>query len=257
MEELNKSIDELIDGLLLEETVVVEGEAVEKSMAQDIKPDTKADAALKAVPKSENDEDRDAGRPKQISDVPEVDTDGERSGEYDAKIAKKNEDAKKKEDSQVKAPDQMKKSLSDAEFAEYEALKKAETDRKTEETLQKARQETSDLIKSAVSEAVTAVKAENNDLRKAIDEQGALIKAMANRPKQSKAITGMQAVEKFQKSEGSANLSKSEVLDVAEELVKSGKLTMDSCIELENSGFIYEPEARGVLEREIKRRYQG
>ena len=46
-----------------------------------------------------------------------------------------------------------------------------------------------------------------------------------------------------------------EVLDVAEELFKSGKLTDIQVVELENTGHIYDKEPRGVLEREIKRRY--
>ncbi len=247
MEELTKSIDSLIDELFAEQ------EVVEKSMAKDIKPDLTADAALKDVPGSENDDTRGAGRPKQISEVPDTDTDGKRTGNYDASIAKENSDAKKKEDKQVEVPEQMKKSISDEEYAEYQALKKAQADKAQEEQLQKARQEQVDLIKSAVSEAVAAVKAENDSLRKSLDEQGELIKAMANKPQKSKAVTGVQAVEKFQKSEGNT-LSKSEVLDVAEDLVKSGKLSMDNVIEIENSGYIYDPEARGVLEREVARR---
>jgi hypothetical protein len=249
MEELNKSIDTLIDELFVD--------SVAKSMIKDANPAKEtSDEVVKMAPKAEKDEARGAGRPKQISEIPQVDVDGKRSGEYDDSIAEKQEDAKKKEDSQVSPAEIMKKSISDSEYQEYQELKKAKVAKETAEILQKARQEQSDLIKSAVSEAISAVKAENESLRKSMQEQSDLIKAIANKPQQSKAITNVAAVEKFQKSQTSNTLSKAEILDVAEELVKSKELDMTSVIELENTGFIYDAEARGILERGIKRRYK-
>lgn len=255
-EQLTKSIDKLIDELFTEAPASPKvEEGVEKSMIKDMPSANKttADEAVSAAPKSEKDEARGAGRPKQISDVPQTDTDGARSGEYDGKIAAPQSDSSKKEDSQVAPPAQLKKSVSDDEFAEYQALKKAESERKATETLEKARREQADLIKSAIVEATTEIRKENEELRKSLKEQGDLIKAIANKPQRSKAVTNVQAVEKFQKSE-SNSLSKADVLDIAEDLVKSKKLTMESVIELENTGFIYDQEARGVLEREVARR---
>lgn len=259
---LQKSIDSLIDGLFAEEAP--KADKVEKSMVKDMPSANKttADEAAKQAPKAEKDESRGAGRPEQISSVPQTDQDGERSGQYDGDIAKKQEDAKKKEDSQVEPPKDMKKSWeASAEYQEYISLKKASEANNKAEELRKARQETSDLIKSAITEAVTtattAVKAENESLRKSLEEQGDLIKAMANKPQRSKAVTGVQALEKsFGGSQptGSGKLSKAELLDIGEELVKSKQLTMENVIELENTGYIYDPEARGILERAVARR---
>lgn len=252
MNDLTKLIDSKIDELFAKS---------ESTMMKDQKPAKEtADEAMKQVPKAEKDEARGAGRPEQISSIPQTDTDGSRSGEYDADVAKKQEDAKKKEDSQVEVPSQMKKSLTDAEYEEFQILKAEKAAKAQAETLEKARRETTDLIKSAVSEAVAAVKAEHakevEALRKSSQETADLVKSMANKPQKSKSITAMNvaAVEKFQKSEGSNTLSKSEVLDIAEELVKSKHLSMESVIELENTGFIYDPEARRVLESAVKRR---
>lgn len=261
MDELTKSIDSLIDEMF--------AEPVEKSnMIKDQKPQKEtADEAVRAAPKAEKDEARDAGRPKQIADVPQNDTDGARSGEYDSKITEKESDAtaKKKEDSQVQVPEQMKKSdevktdkveMTAEEYAEYKELKKAKKAARKEEELRKSQQAQTDLIKSAVADALAAKNAETEALRKSLDETNALVKSMANKPQKSKAVTQVQAVEKFQKSEGSNSLSKAEVLDVAEELVKSKNpdFTMEHAIELENTGYIYDQTARRMLETAVKRR---
>lgn len=248
---LNSQIDSLIDELFGEE------EVQKSDMIKEQKPEKEtADEAMKEVPGSQDDASRGAGRPEQISDVPKIDQDGKRAKKYDEAIASKesNEDAKKKEDNQVEVPEQMKKAWKDAEYAEYQELKKAKEAAQEAETLKKARQETADLVKSVIGEATQGIKKENDELKKAIKEQGDLIKAMANKPQKSKAVTNVQAVEKFQKSQTNS-LSKAEVLDVAEDLVKSKKLTMEHAIELENTGFIYDPEARDILDREVRRRY--
>jgi hypothetical protein len=247
-DELNKSIDSLIDELFAEEKV-------EKSMIKDKNPAKEtADEATAQAPKGEKDEKRDAGRPKQISEIPQQDTDGNRAGDYDGKIAMEHSDAKKKEDPQVTPPEQMKKALTEEEYAEYKALKKAKKQERKAEKLQKARTEQVDLIKSAIAEATSGLRSENEDLRKALKEQGHLIKSMANKPQKPKAITNVQAVERFQKSGSAETLSKADLLDIAEELVKAKKLTMEHAIELENTGFIYEPEARAIFEREVAKR---
>lgn len=255
MDNLTKSIDALIDELIVE--------PVNKSMIKDQKPAKEtADEAVAAAPKGEKDEARGAGRPKQIADVPQTDTDGSRAGEYDSKIAAPNADTAKKEDSQVEAPAQMKKALSDDESAELASFRADKLAKSQAETLEKARKETSDLIKSAVTEAVSAVKTENADLRKALVETQELVKAMANKPQKSKAVTNVQHVEKFQKSNAGQSLSKAEILDVGESLLakskqdRDGTFTMEHMIELENTGNIFDPQAKAALEREVKRVYR-
>lgn len=246
---LNKSIDALIDEMFADDKIV------KADMIKEQKPQKEtADEAVAQAPKSEKDEKRDAGRPKQISEIPQTDTDGNRAGDYDGKIAMEHKDAKKPEDPQVEVPSIMKKSLTDSEWQEYQDLKKAREAATRQEDLRKARQENADLIKSAVVEAVSGLRGENDDLRKALKEQGDLIKSMANKPQKGKALTNVQAVERFQKSQNAETMSRVEVLDVAEDLFKAGKLEMNSVIEMENTSYIYDPEQRGILEREIARR---
>lgn len=253
MEQLNKSIDALIDELF------AEGEpAVQKSMIKDMQPQKETADEVKPSEKVEKDEARNAGRPKQISDIPQKDDDGSRDGNFDKDITEKLSDAdgKSKEDNQVKPSSEMvKKSVTDAEWEEFQSFKKAQEASKKTEELRKAQVEQTTLIKSAVNEAISGIRKENEELKKSIQEQNELIKSMANKPQKAKAITNLQAVERFEKSEATSNkLSKAEVLDIAEDLMKSGKLSMENCIELENTGFIYEADARRILESEVRRR---
>jgi hypothetical protein len=257
MEKLNKSVVDAIDSLIEE---IFEEAPMSKSMIKDEKPEREtADEAMAQVPKAEKDEKRAAGRPTQISEVPQVDTDGDRAGKYDEKIVEKetDADAKKKEDDQIQVPALMKKSLSDAEFAEYMELKKAKELAVKAEILEKARKEQTDLIKSAVVEATSSIRKENEDLRKSLKAQEELLKSIANKPQRPKAITSMQVVEKFEKSE-KPSLSKSELLDVAEELVKSRRMaqdfTMEHVIELEQTGYIFDQTARELLDRAVAKR---
>src|SRR5689334_1375753 len=90
-DELNKSIDTLLD------EVFGEPETTEKSIdiAKDAK--TTADAVMSGVPSGQKDESRGAGRPKQISDVPQNDMDGRRESEYDDAIAEASGDKEPEE----------------------------------------------------------------------------------------------------------------------------------------------------------------
>lgn len=274
--DLTKSIDTMIDELFAKS----EG-------AENLNPgkmSNTADEAVSQAPKGQMDEARNAGRPAQISEVPQVDTDGKRAGKYDDDITKKgpdsgdeNEEGKKQAD--AKRSDQtmgkqikdgegvraaMGKSISDEEFAEYQSLKKAKAQKEQEETLRKAREQQSDLIKSAVREATSAIAKENEELRKSLKETNELVKAMAERPQRRKSIDGIQALEKSQGAEGAARgpetLSKSEMLDIAEELVMKSKADKDMLfkdehlIELENTGFIFDPRARAAFENAVKNR---
>lgn len=259
-ENLTKSIDAEIDRLF----------AVEKSLDVASMASTKADEAVNKAPKSEKDEARGAGRPKQISDVPQNDMDGKRDGDYDGSIAAKQKEDEPSETDQVKTSDQTKgeqkkdaggagmaKSVSEAEYAEFQAFKKAQAEKAKNEELRKAVEVQKDLIKSAVKEAVGTVIKENEELKKSLQETQELVKAMAERPQRRKSVEGIQALEKAQvQEEGPATFSKSEMLDVAEELVMKKSMTFrdEHLIELENTGFIYDRTAREALEAELKKR---
>lgn len=261
-ENLNKSIDAMIDDLFAEQ--------VEKSLDVASQAQTTADAAVKQAPKAQSDESRGAGRPKQISDVPENDEDGKRAGEYDASISQDQKASDQPEASQVKmggqdkgsqtkaAPAMMAKSLSDEEFAEYQELKKSRDEKQKAETLKKAQDEQKTLLKSVIKEVTSSITKENEELRKSLKETQELVKSMAERPQRRKSIDGIQALEKSQRDgeESNQTFSKSEMLDAAEELVmkKSTAFRDEHLIELENTGYIYDSQARSTLEGYIKNR---
>lgn len=274
-EDLNKSIDTLIDDLF--------ADTVEKSI--DIAGDSKttADAAIASAPKSQDDASRGAGRPKQISDVPDTDEDGKRDGTYDSTIAAaigeiENEEAKK----QAKSIDQttaagrmgeapkmkdprLTKSITDEEYAEFQAFQKSKTEatqkqeelRKSEEIkkaddLRKAELET--LVKSAVTSAIAPLKQENETLKKSLNEASTLVKAMASQPQKSKSITGVDALEKSNpESTGKTEFTKSEKLDAAERLVMKKSIPMDAVIELENTGTVYNKQWQQAIEAELQK----
>ena len=124
----------------------------------------------------------------------------------------------------------------------------------------KAREEQAYLIKSAVSEVMSGMRAENDELKKSLEEQANLIKSIANRPQRRKSVDNIQALEKAFESEEDANtpkqesFSKSEMMDVAEELVKAGQLTVEQAIELDDTGYIFDPNARKVLENALRKK---
>lgn len=274
MDELNKSIDSLIEELF--------AEPVEKASENfEVAPASKttADAAISSAPKAQNDDSRGAGRPKQISDVPENDEDGKRAGEYDGSISEEdgeqeNPEAKKQsrsidqgssagrlgEGPKMKDP-RLSKTISDEEYAEFEAFKKAKADeakKAQEEELKKSedlkKAEIENLIKSAVISAIKPIKDENEELKKSLQESQTLIKAMAAQPQRSKSITGIEALEKSKPEHaGAQEFSKSEKLDAAERLFKAGKLPMEAVIELENTSTVYNKQWRAEIEKELEK----
>lgn len=270
MDELNKSIDAFIDELF--------AEPIEKADNLDVASASKttADAAIATAPKAQDDASRGAGRPKQISDVPATDEDGKRDGSYDASIAsaaaeQENEEAKK----QAKSIDQtssagrvaeapkmkdprLTKSVSEEEYAEFEAFKKAKQDQAKQEELKKSedlkKAEFEALIKSAVSEAIAPVKKENETLKKSLEESTALVKAMAAQPQRAKSVTGIEALEKSKPElSGPQEFTKSDKMDAAESLVKSGKLPVEAAIELENTGTVYRKDWQQLIEHELEK----
>lgn len=281
-EELNKSIDALLDEVF--------SEVVEKGSPLDLASDNKttADAVMSQVPGSQKDESRGAGRPKQISDVPQNDMDGRRDSQYDASITENDgkEDEPEEAKKQSKAVDQVSKEghmaqspkapqsrpfkksedgtsveLSEKEYAEFQAFKKsqveaAEKAKQTEE-LKKAesvKKEQEELVKSAIAKATDALRKENDDLRKSVSETNALIKAMASQPVRSKSITGIDVLEKGTSDENKApeTFSKSEILDAAFELAKSGKISDTIVAEIEMTNRCSDAESRAKIEKYLE-----
>lgn len=272
--DLNKSIDTLIEDLFAD-PVSKAGENFEVANAAK----TTADAAIAAAPKAQNDDARGAGRPKQISDVPENDEDGKRDGQYDASIAAgqgedENPEAKKQSRSidqttsagrVGEAPKMKDPRLSKSDYEELEAFRKSKADaeakaeeiRKSEEIkkaddLKKA--ELENLVKSAVASAIAPLKQENETLKKSLNQSNALVKAMAAQPQRSKSVTGIEALEKsLPEGSGQQEFTKSEKLDAAERLVMRKALPMDAVVELENTGTVYNKEWQRAIEAELQK----
>lgn len=274
MEDLNKSIDTLINDLF-SDSVSKAGENFEVANAAK----TTADAAIASAPKMQDDAARGAGRPKQISDVPNNDEDGKRGGAYDASIsndqaADEPEETKK----QIKAIDQVStqghmgqkaqmkdprltKAISEEEYAEFQSFKKAQAeqadlrkaeDMKKSEDLRKA--ELQNLVKSAITEAIQPLQRENQELKKSLGQSEVLIKAMAGQPRQSKSVTGIEALEKSASDfDGPQSFSKAEMQDAAERLVMKKSIPMDAAIELSSTGTIYNPQYRSLVEAELQK----
>ena len=269
-DDLMKSIDALVEEVFAEDSVSKADDQVGQLSR------TTADAALVAVPKSENDS-KNPGRPKQIASIPQSDDDGKRAGQYDADISEEDgeqepEEAKKQAKvmdqtsdknriasapklTDARGPEFMKKSVSEEEYAEFEAFKKskAESELKKAEDLKKA--ETESLIKSAVSAALGEARKETEQLRKAFNEQAALIKAIASKPQASKAITSIAALEKSSQDydSGRNEYTQTEKLDAAERLIMRKAMPVDAIIELENLKTVRNPEWRALIEAELKR----
>ncbi len=273
-EQLNKSIDTLIEEFF--------AEPVKKSDDLNVAAASKttADAAIAAAPGMEDDAARGAGRPKQMSDVPKNDEDGARAKEYDGAISSdlpesENEEAKKQaksidqtssagrmgEGPKMKDP-RLTKSLTDEEYAEFEAFKKAKADaaeKAKQDDLRKSEQlkkaETETLIKAAVETALSPLKKQHDDLKKSYDEQSALIKAMASQPVRSKSITSIDVIEKAKEHIEGENqeFSKSEKLDAAERLVMKKSLPLEAVVELENTGTLYRKDWQQLVEAELQK----
>lgn len=290
-DELLKSIDSLIDEYFTEPALEESSEEVEKSI--DIAGDskTKADEAANQAPKGQKDEARGAGRPKQISDVPQNDQDGARAKDYDGAISENEgkedepDEAKKQAQSvdqtsdkgrmsgSSKAPKSapFKKSeeesdvvtLSKAEFEELQSLKKAKEDAEAEELkkaqeaeelkkAEEAKKEQEALIKAAVQDATSDIRKENEELRKSLNESSAILKAMAGQPQRAKSVTGIEQLEKSVDPDGQPKeekLTKSDILDAAEELVMKGQLSDEVVTEIEMTHTVSDPQIRAQIEK--------
>jgi hypothetical protein len=275
-ETLEKSIDSLIDELFVEEDV-------EKSIDIAGDANTLADPVMNSAPKNPNDDSRGAGRSREIHDVPETDEDGQKSKEYDAAISNDASEEDQPEISQVsdmsqveeknrmggaaKAPKMApfkKSEISEEDWAEFQAFKKSQEEAKAEELKKAKLTEQEDLIKSVVDRTMQAASAkyegEIADLKKSLSEQETLVKAMANKPVPSKSVTNVEALEKSVDNGGQPKqeaFTKSEMLDAAEELALNKSVPefdVDHVVELENNGYIYDPQARTAFEKYLQRK---
>lgn len=246
----NKFDKDLVDSIINE---YFTEEPVEKSM----KSDNTADAAVKEAPKAQKDEARNAGRPKQISDVPQEDQDGKREGKYDSDITE-NEDKEDEpeETKQVSAPS-MKKSVSEEEWAEFQAWKEAQAEEEQEVVKSEADETPNfeELIKSQVESLMKSKNEEIEELKKSLNETTELVKAMADTPMPQKSIDNIEYFEKGGKQE--KTFSRQEMLDTAFDMaLRKSHPDFDDLhvTELENTGTISDPNARRALENELKRR---
>ena len=259
-ENLEKSIDDLLDNLFEEDTteqaieksknaidqIVGEPKQTKKNILATEDPEDEADKAANMAPKTKNDD-----RPiDEDSDVPKVDTDGNRAKGYDSVQSKASaSDVANEKKTIAKSEDKVTVSKEDFEIlqkakADAEAAKEAEANSKQEE-----------LIKAMVTE-------QTSELKKALEDSTSLVKALAeenkelkSRPKVQKSITSIQEFDTIEKSGSVAkSFSKSEMLDAAEELAKSGDIRIDQVIELENNGTIYDPSARQKIEKHLNRK---
>lgn len=280
-----KTVDELLDALYGESEVVEksetsEEEVIEKADAETIKIAEKkrvagdrmevtkdkeelADEAMKKVKKTKKDEEGDGGRPKEVQDVPENDEDGQRAKGYDhvqmeqkktPDISEKGTMVKSQESDDVVA-------ISKEEYAAYAAFKKSQEAAKEEELKKAQEDKEQEKLQKAISAVTSGLREENAELRKSLEETQALIKSLASKPVQRKSVSNVQAIEKSFADVESAGeaprsepLSKSQVLDAAEELVKSKEFTVEDVIELENTGFILNPAKRQRLEEFVNKK---
>lgn len=263
---LNKSIDSLIDELFTED--------VEKSIEIAGDASETADEAAGKAPKGQKDEARGAGRPKQISDVPQTDTDGRRASDFDSSTTEKGKEKDIEEANQVKEMNQIKakggndakapkqapfkKSLDEDEVAELEAFRKAKADAEVESLKKAEETKQEELIKSVVERTAAKVgseyKGEIETLKKSLEESNKMIKAMASAPRTAKSITGIEQLEKSTEVTNNAPtaFSKSEMADMALEAFQKGVITEEQCIEMDNAGYIYDQSARQALENFIE-----
>lgn len=154
-----------------------------------------------------------------------------------------------KEFSQIKLPEHMKKAEDTVTISkeEYEALKatQAESMKKSEEAL----------IKAEVEKVTGNLRKENEELKKSVEETKNLIKSFLKKPQPRKSISSVGALEKSAGetiTEESKEFSKSEKLDAAEALVKSGQLSDEDVIELDTTGTFLDPRKKDAVERKLR-----
>lgn len=284
-EELDQKIEQLTDELLKgysskkhPKNINISGDA-----------STTADQAVSQVKKAANDDSRGAGRPKQISDVPDKDQDGKREGKYDATITE-NEDKEDEPDEtkqspsldqvnekghkkvNAKAPDM--RPFKKADEKELDELKKSfalfqkfqEFETKAEEKITIPLAEYEELIKAKTKEKEETLSkgeigtTQNEELVKSLsaltakfDEQSVLLNKIAKTPTAAKSITNINALEKSIGEEAQeTTFTKSEVADALDELVKANKLPDTAALEYDFMGSLHNPKYRAIVEAHLR-----
>lgn len=214
--------------------------------------------------KTYEEQDGDRGRPKQVSDVPDVDEDKKRAKGYEhvqmetAKIPEEHDRSQPVRNQDFR---EFKKSegivISKEDYELLQNIKK----QKENESLKKAQDLQVDLLKSVFASEMQTVRAENESLKKSILETNNLIKAMSRVPREQKSISNISALKKSfvderYPDESDKTFSKQEMLEAAEELVKSRQIPVEYAIELESTGTIAGKDAsseaaRKLIERQL------
>jgi hypothetical protein len=250
--QLEKSLDRLIDEMFMKksdgmpEPKKAEGNPQTPELAEKVKT---ADSGEKPE-EGEEEKDGTRGRPKDPSKMSDRSADGASSLEYPSSIS--SEAPTPAHETTVAKSEKI-----EITKEEFEILAKAKADAKAE-TLRKAREEQATLIKAIVVEATKEIRSENAELRKSLGETKEMLAKALRQPKQRQSVSAVSALEKSfgdntpeAKKAGEEKFTKSEMLDAAERLVGAGKIPVEVAIELEDTGFIYNPSHRKALEQEL------
>lgn len=249
-EALVKSIDSFVDEFFAKS----EAELPKAAIAEESK--TTADAVVGEAPAPKKD---DKDRPKQLTDVPQIDTDGKREGNYDADITTKTGEIEPEE---VKA-NAVPETLTKSEKEELEAFRKAK--KEAEEASKK--DDSKKLIKSVIMGAVEKVSnefvTEIEALKKSFNEQSDLIKSLSAQPKVAKSITNVSALEKSEKEVPlNKSLSRKEYKDMAMDAAESLSKSMpeyvneDHICEIDMTGRVADPRVAALIEAEVNKKFR-
>lgn len=270
-EALEKSIDSLIEAMLMEKSEDVMSDLIGADKHDGPNPQdpkaakTTADAALPAEPPTEK-EGR-GGRPAEVHEIREEQGD---ANEEDVGQGKKTKEAKGYDAVQSPAMDPKPETTVSHNPAgegsdmskgrlisedDYQFLVKAKEMLKARQ-IKKSQEKTETLVKSIVAKETDGLMRVNQALSKKLEETTNLLKSLGSRPRPSKSITSAVALEKsFGSNDPHAGegqeFTKSQKLDAAESLMKSGALSMNDVIELENTGFIYDKRKRDLVEAKL------
>lgn len=204
----------------------------------------------------------DRGRPGEVHDVPDIDAElpggkGYKHIQHEtAKIPGADTTSADSEPNEFYEDLKSKMKKGEAFFinkADYELLREAKR-RAREESMQKAKKEQADLMKSVVSSEIAALKGENEELRKSMKETLDLLKNISRVPQPRKSIATAQVLEKSfggMSPQDSKTFTKAEMLDAAEALMKSNTIPVEAVIELERSGTVSRPDYRKAIESQL------
>lgn len=168
--------------------------------------------------------------------------------EEDDEEEEEDKEDKKKDSKEMEKKMKTKKSFQVSE-EDFELLQKAK-----QETLQKAKQDREEAFTKSVYEIVDEkISSELDGLKNQLED----IKKSLSKPNQRKSIDNLEAVNKsFHANEEKENkkLSKSEILDIAEELAKSNQISINSVIEYESCNSISNRQDAVTLKKAIDKK---